>query len=409
MTARPPLAELLRPHSMGEFLGQDATTGPRGLVRLLLDKSRESHFFPSLIFWGPPGCGKTTLARIIARELGREWHEFSAVNASVKEIERVLPARGGQSLFLSPVVFIDEIHRFNKTQQDALLPHVERGDMIFLGATTENPSFTVIRPLISRCRVIVLQSLDEEAVGRILDRALPQLAQPSPTLEPAARDFLIQVAQGDARVALSTLEVAFHLLPAPDQPMDTALIEQALQNRQVAFDRHGEEYYNTISALHKCVRGSDPDAALYWLARMLEAGQDPRYIARRLIRAASEDIGLADPQALVIATAAFHACANLGPPECNLALAECAVYLAQAPKSNTLYTAYGKAAEDVRTHGHLPVPLHIRNAPTTLMKNLGYGQDYQYEHSPQGIKNPDIEYFPDKLRGRRYLNRENPP
>jgi putative ATPase len=382
-----PLAEILRPRYIDAFVGQTHAVGKNGIVSILLKNKEKTTYFPSLILWGPPGCGKTTLARIISAELNRPFFEFSAVNASIKEIEKeisnfsekhnpLLISEKSPTLKGTPIIFIDEIHRFNKAQQDALLPHVEQGKFILIGATTENPSFEVIAPLLSRTRVIVLNQLSDV-------------------------DFLKESSNGDARVAINVLEIASHL--APDKKIDVKIIQQALQKSQLSFDLRGEEYYNTISALHKSMRGSDPNAALYYLARMLEAGQDPVYIARRVVRFASEDVGLKDPQALTLAVAAFQACERLGMPECNLALAEAVVYLAKSPKSNNLYIAYGKAAEDVHKHGNLPVPLHIRNAPTKLMKNIGYGKDYNYYHSPTGEKLPDVEYLPDRLKGTKYL------
>lgn len=396
-----PLAERLRPPDLDGFIGQEKVAA---LVMSLIESGRDQGFFPSLIFWGPPGCGKTTLARIIAGELGRPFHEFSAVNASIKDLEAVVGRpRGENSLFDSeqggsPIVFLDEIHRWNKAQQDALLPHVERGAVVLLGATTENPSFTVINALLSRCRVITMKPLSAGDLAAVLNRGLRALGR---TIDSDAREFLIRAATGDARVMLNVLEIAAHL--SAIDPLRVGDIETALQRRQMAFDRGGEEFYNTISALHKSVRGSDPDAGLYWLARMLEAGQDPLYLARRLIRMASEDIGLEDPQALVIATAAHDACSKIGMPECALSLAEAVVYLARCPKSNGLYVAYGQALADAREFGSLPVPLHIRNAPTALMKAEGYGEGYDYSHSPTGEKKADVEYFPDELKGRKYL------
>lgn len=394
-----PLAETLRPHSLSEFVGQEQIVT---LISTLLTGAKESGFFPSLLLWGPPGCGKTTLARIIARELDREFFEFSAVNTSVKEIEKIIPASTSQPSLLhpgAPVIFLDEIHRFNKAQQDALLPHVEKGSIIFLGATTENPSFSVIRALLSRCRTLVLEALTDAQLGLVLRHALEQSGR---TLEPDAHDFLIRASSGDARVLLNVLEIAGHIAKK-QKILALEDLENALQKRQLGFDHGGEEYYNTISALHKSIRGSDPNAAIYWLARMLEAGQDPLYIARRLLRLASEDIGLANANALVLANAAYDTCLKIGMPECALALTQAVAYLANSPKSNALYVAYKQAAADVQEYGNLAVPLHIRNAPTSFMKDLGYGSDYDYSHSTTGEKKPGITYFPPELSDRNYF------
>jgi len=416
MFSETPLADVLRPQSLKDFVGQKHLVGKSGVIRKLIENGKVSGFFPSIIFWGPPGSGKTTLASIIAKELQRDFYSFSAVDTSVKDIMKTIgynnlssdskiqkqisfipQARKGKRNV--PVVFIDEIHRFNKAQQDAFLHIVEKGLVVFLGATTENPSFEVIGPLLSRCRVMVLNPLTEQELLTIVRRAIKYL---STKIDEKAEKFLVESSNGDARVALNILEIAFHL--GNGKTIKVEDIEKALQRRQLSFDLKGEEFYNTISALHKTIRGSDPDAALYWLARMLEAGQDPLYIARRLIRAAAEDIGLADPFALLIANAAFEACDKIGMPECNVVLAEAVVYLAKAPKSNALYIAYGKAAKDVYEYGNLPVPLHIRNPVTKLMKELGYGKGYKYYHSPEGKKVKGEVYFPERLKGRKYLN-----
>ncbi len=410
-----PLSEELRPAVLSGFVGQQHLTGENGVITKLINNYKASRqnnqkgYFPSLILWGPPGCGKTTLARIISHELDREFFEFSAVNASVKEIEKKIGIQESKTKqqelgftsnksSSSPIIFIDEIHRFNKAQQDALLPHVENGAIIFIGATTENPSFEVIGPLLSRTRVIVLKQLESTDLSTLAKNAFTNLGK---EMDEETLEATIQASNGDARVLLNIIELTANL--AESNTIGIPDLKQALQRSHLTFDLQGEEFYNTISALHKAIRGSDPDGALYWLARMLEAGQDPIYIARRLIRCASEDIGLASTNALVVALSAFQACERLGMPECNLALAEAVVYLAKAPKDNSLYVAYGEAAEDVHKHGNLPVPMHIRNAVTKLMKEVGYGEGYKYEHSKDGQKNPEIDYFPDILKGRKYF------
>jgi putative ATPase len=404
--AQAPLAERMRPSTLQEFVGQPHLLGEGKLLRRAIEQDR----LTSMILWGPPGTGKTSLAQIIAQQTQAHFVALSAVLAGVKEIRAVIEEarlqrqRHGKRTLL----FIDEIHRFNKAQQDALLPHVERGDIIFIGATTENPSFEVIAPLLSRARVFTLQALTPAELGDIVDRALDDpirgLGSATVRLEPKARDFLVNLANGDARAALNILELAY-LTAAPtadgSRALPLACIEEAAQQRTLLYDKAGEEHYNLISALHKSMRGSDPDAALYWLGRMLEAGEDPLYIVRRMVRFASEDIGNADPQALLVAVAAMQAVHFIGLPEGNLALAQAAVYLATAPKSNALYTAYTNVQQDIQTMAALPVPLHLRNAPTSLMKGLGYGRGYKYPHHYPG-RHVEETYLPENLRGRTY-------
>jgi len=395
-----PLAEEMRPKSFPEFVGQEHLVGKEGIVTKLL-KSHDGGIFPSLILWGPPGSGKTTLARLIANALKTTFAEFSAVNTSVKEIEKNISTKNSSQLgLITPVVFVDEIHRFNKAQQDSLLPMVEKGEIILIGATTENPSFEVIGPLLSRTRVLILKQLTESELETIVSKAVSHLHK---QIDKKAKEFLLTAGNGDARVVLNVLDIAGKIVP--EKKLTITDIEQSLQKRQLTFDLRGEEFYITISALHKSIRASDPDAALYYLARMLESGQDPLYIARRLIRAASEDIGMADFRALLIANAAFDACNKLGMPECNMALSQAVVYLATAQKSNSLYVSYGEAAQDVHQFGNLPVPLKIRNPVTKLMKEIGYGKSYNYFHSPTGDKLPGEIFLPDKLKDRKYISK----
>lgn len=403
-----PLAERMRPRHIGEFVGQDHVVNAGSLIRHAIEEDR----IFSMIFWGPPGCGKTTLARIIAGETRSYFVHFSAVLSGVKDIRAVIEeARNQQKIHRKrTILFVDEIHRFNKTQQDAFLHHVESGLITLIGATTENPSFEVIAPLLSRCRVITLDRLTEEDISAIIDVALSDeqrgLGGLNIELAADARDYIIRIADGDARVALNNLEVAGSLVMSRQKPDRSTTagnitlkdLELAIQKKALVYDKAGEEHYNLISALHKSLRGSDPDAALYWLARMLAAGEDPFYIARRMVRFASEDIGNADPDALGITMNAMEAFKFLGHPEGELALAQAAVYLATAPKSNRIYTAFGKVNAVIKNTGSLPVPFHIRNAPTKLMKDLGYGKNYKYAHNYENAIVPQ-EYLPDKLKG----------
>ncbi len=388
----------MRPRVLKDFLGQDEIIGQGKMLR----QAVESDSVPSMILWGPPGSGKTTLAHIIAEQTSAEFVRFSAVTSGVKDLKEVIvKADENKKKGIKTILFIDEIHRWNKAQQDALLPHVESGLVILIGATTENPSFEVRGALLSRCRVFVLKQLEAEDLEKIVFRALKDrehgLGKMNIKIEPDVVTALAEMSNGDARTALNVLEYAGTL----SKNITLENIKEAFQKSHLLYDKGGEEHYNIISALHKSMRGSDADAALYWLARMLEAGEDPLYIARRLVRFASEDIGLANSRALEQSVAAYQACHFIGMPECNVILAQAVVYMAKCNKSNELYTAYGKAARDVREYGNLPVPLHIRNAPTKLMKDLGYGKDYKY--SPNFGYKEDQEYFPDKLKGRKYL------
>ncbi len=404
--AERPLAERMRPRSLDEFVGQGHVLGPDSLVQRAVARDR----IFSMILWGPPGCGKTTLARIIARETRSHFTHFSAVLAGVKEIRAVV-AEAREQLKIHrqrTILFVDEIHRFNKAQQDAFLQHVESGLITLIGATTENPSFEVIAPLLSRCRVVTLKPLEPEEIGVVLDRALADvergLGRQGLCLEPDARDHLVRIAGGDARSALNSLDIAVELAAeGPEGRVRLVDVEKALQQKALIYDKAGDEHYNLISALHKSMRGSDPDAALYWLGRMLAAGEDALYIARRMVRFASEDVGNADPYALGVAMQAVEAFRFLGQPEGELALAQAAVYLATAPKSNALYSAYGEVRATIQKTGTLPVPLHLRNAPTGLMRDLGYGRDYRYAHDFRDAYVPQ-QYLPDKLRGRRFYH-----
>ena len=398
-----PLADRMRPRTLEEFVGQEHLIAPGKPLRAQIERDD----LGSLIFWGPPGTGKTTLAQIIARMTRAEFIEFSAVLAGIKEIKAVMAdAERARQYGTRTIVFIDEIHRFNKAQQDAFLPHVEKGNIRLIGATTENPSFEIISALLSRSRVYVLKPLTEEQVVLLLKRALADkergLGELALTAEDDVFGRIAAYSSGDARSAYNVLEVAASLAQAAKtQHITTSMVQDALQKRVLLYDKAGEEHYNLISALHKSVRNSDADASLYWLGRMLEAGEDPLYIARRVVRLSVEDIGLADPYALSLCMAARDAVEFIGMPEGNLALAQAVVYLALAPKSNALYTAYSEVQLDVERTAAEPVPLHLRNAPTGLMQGLGYGQGYKYAHDLDS-KVADMQCLPDNLRDRIY-------
>jgi putative ATPase len=427
-----PLADRIRPQILEDFLGQEEVVGAGKMLRQAI----ETDNLPSMIFWGPPGSGKTTLASIIAKKTKSDFIRMSAVTSGLKDLRTIIKrARENEIEGRRTILFIDEIHRWNKSQQDALLPHVEKGTVVLIGATTENPSFEVRGALLSRCRVFVLKQLDKAQIADIIERALVDkengLGDLNIKIDEKTIEALANMSNGDARTALNVLEYASSTSPRPllrkegektlassqggdaDTPspyegegwggVEITLnqVKEAFQKSHLMYDKDGEEHYNIISALHKSMRGSDANAALYWLARMLEAGEDPLYVARRIVRFASEDIGLANSRALEQAVAAYNACHFIGLPECNVILAQAVVYMAKCEKSNDLYTAYGAAARDVRELGNLPVPLHIRNAPTKLMKNLGYGAGYKY--SPSFGYEEEQEYLPEELKGRKYL------
>ncbi|MGD0956847.1 MAG: replication-associated recombination protein A [Candidatus Acidiferrales bacterium] len=400
-----PLADRMRPQTLDEFIGQEELLGPGKPLRTQIERDELS----SMLFWGPPGCGKTTLARIIAKRTRSEFVPFSAVLAGIKEIKEVMSkAQGARRYGRRTIVFVDEVHRFNRAQQDAFLPHVEAGNILLIGATTENPSFEVIAPLLSRMKVYVLRPLSQDQVVELLRRAVRDsergLAKEQVEASDQILDRIAVLANGDARAAYNTLEaLVLGSEPGADgrRVLSEARLEDVLQKKLLPYDKAGEEHYNLISALHKSVRNSDPDAALYWLARMLESGEDPLYIARRMVRMASEDIGLAEPGALAVTIAAKEAFDFIGPPEGNLALAQAAVYLSLAPKSNALYTGYGVVHEDLQKTIAEPVPLHLRNAVTGLMGNLGYGKGYQYAHDTEE-KVTDMTCLPESLAGRSY-------
>lgn len=401
-----PLAERLRPQTLDEYVGQKHLVGKGKILRRLIENDQVS----SMIFWGPPGVGKTTLARIIANQTRASFITFSAVTSGIKDIREVMErAEKNRAYGERTIVFVDEIHRFNKAQQDAFLPFVERGSIILIGATTENPSFEINSALLSRCKVFVLKALETEDILALLQHALNDdrgFGRQTVHIEPDLLRLIAEFANGDARNALSTLEMAVlngEIDESGAVTVTKETIEQCTSKKSLLYDKKGEEHYNLISALHKSMRNSDPDAAVYWLARMLEAGEDPLYIARRVTRFAAEDVGLADPRALEIAVAAYQACHFIGVPECNVHLTEAVVYLSLAPKSNAMETAYLSARKDAIEHLAEPVPLVIRNAPTRLMKDLHYGEGYQYAHDTKD-KLTNMQCMPDNLKGRTYYH-----
>ncbi|MBI4653164.1 replication-associated recombination protein A [Candidatus Kuenenbacteria bacterium] len=412
-----PLADRMRPETLEDFLGQDEILGQDKMLNQAIKEDK----LCSMIFWGPPGSGKTTLANIIAKQTKSDFVQFSAVSSGVAELRRTIAGAEKRREFnKKTILFIDEIHRWNKTQQDGLLPYVEKGIITLIGATTENPSFEVRSALLSRCRVFILKQLSEECLIEILNKTIKNKEKGLGNLNLKIKEDVLkkiaQMSNGDARIALNVLEyVTFPLIKSLSRAcrgrvggifpeITFEIIKEAFQKSYLLYDKDGDEHYNIISALHKSMRGFDANAALYWLARMLEAGEDPLYVARRLVRFASEDIGLANSRALEQTVAAYNACHFIGMPECNVILAQAVVYLTKCKKSNELYIAYEKAKKDVEQYGNLPVPLHIRNAPTKLMKDLDYGKNYKY--SPDFNYKEKQEYLPEKLKGRKYLNND---
>ncbi|MFA6919075.1 MAG: replication-associated recombination protein A [Patescibacteria group bacterium] len=406
LASEAPLADRMRPKRLDQFEGQAELVGPKKLLRKLIEQDS----IPSMIFWGPPGSGKTTLARIIANMTNSDFIAMSAVSSGVKELRDIISTAQNKFKYESQktIVFVDEIHRWSKSQQDALLPYVENGTITLIGATTENPSFEVNSALLSRSRVFVFEQLVQDDLVKILQTAISDqergLGNLKINIDEETLNFLASVSNGDSRTALGALELAVKV-SKPNKSgiikLDKKLIQESLKKSSYLYDRAGDQHYNIISALHKSLRGSDADAALYWLGRMLEAGEDPLYVARRLVRFASEDVGLANSQALTQAVAGYQACHFIGIPECNVILAQVVVYLAKCKKSNELYEAYLKVQKDVKVTMDEPVPIHLRNAPTKLMKNLGYGKDYKY--SPSFNYEEEQEYLPEKLKGKKYL------
>lgn len=402
-----PLAERLRPRSLDDYIGQKHLVGEGAVLRKMIDAGRVSSF----ILWGPPGVGKTTLAQIIASQLQIPFFTLSAVTGGVKDVRDVIERAQRGRFFneASPILFIDEIHRFSKLQQDSLLGAVEKGTVTLIGATTENPSFEVIRPLLSRCQLYVLKSLEKDDLLQLLHRALTQdVVLRERKIELRESGAMLRYSGGDARKLLNILELVVAAAPTDEVVITDAFVEQCLQQNPLAYDKDGEMHYDVISAFIKSIRGSDPDAALYWLARMIEGGEDPQFIARRLVISAAEDVGLANPNALLLANAAFDAVMKIGWPEGRIPLAECTVYLATSPKSNSAYLGIGSALELVRRTGSQPVPLHLRNAPTSLMKDLGYSDGYKYPHDFAGHFTPQ-QYMPDALQQERLWHCQHSP